>query len=192
MPFAPGLFGTHVGGCPSNPGTLAEVLVFEGKSEVGNTRFTRVIDQDVGGLDVPVDQPSGVGVMKCLGDDGNQFRRIPERRVELCPILTARSLPSTNFETTKQSRSSVRPTSKTGTMLGWSSRARMRASLRYASTSSGASDAFRVRHFDRYGAVKIIVVGKIDPSEPTLTETADDPVTPDLRGIAVRGFARIP
>ena len=27
-------------------------------------------------------------------------------------------------------------------------------------------------------------MGKIDPSEPALTQTADDPVTPDLRGIA--------
>ena len=75
-------------------------------------------------------------------------------------------------------------------MLGWSSLARMRASFRYASTSSGCGDAFRVRHLDRHGAVEVVVVGKIDPSEPALTQTADDPVTPDLRGIAVRGPTR--
>ena len=48
----------------------------------------------------------------------------------------------------------------------------------------GVSDAFRVRHLDRHGAVKIVIVGEINPSEPTLTETADDPVAPDPRGIA--------
>ena len=111
MSLAPGLLGAHVGGCPGQPATLAEVLVLEGQPEVGDAGFARGVDQDVGGLDVPVDQPPGVGVMQGLGDGGDQFRRIPEGRVELCSILTARSLPSTSFETTKQSPSSVRPTS---------------------------------------------------------------------------------
>ena len=38
--FAPGLFWAHVGGRPGVPRTLAEVLVFEGKTEIGKTRFT--------------------------------------------------------------------------------------------------------------------------------------------------------
>ena len=83
--FAPGLLGTHVGGCPRHPATLAEVLVSERKTEVGDTGFTRSVDQDVGGLDVPVDQPSAVGVMQCVGNRGDQFRRIPERQVEPVP-----------------------------------------------------------------------------------------------------------
>ena len=80
--FAPGLLGAHVGGRPSEPATLAEVLVLEGKPEVGDAGLARGVDQDVGGLDVPVDQPSGVGVMQGFGDRGDQFRRIPEGRVE--------------------------------------------------------------------------------------------------------------
>ena len=36
--FAPGLLGTHVGGCSSHPATLAEVLVLERKTEVGDDR----------------------------------------------------------------------------------------------------------------------------------------------------------
>ena len=34
--LAPGLLGAHVGGCSSQPATLAEVLVPEGKPEVGD------------------------------------------------------------------------------------------------------------------------------------------------------------
>ena len=37
--FAPGLLGAHVGGCASQPATLAEVFVFEGEPEVGDTGF---------------------------------------------------------------------------------------------------------------------------------------------------------
>ncbi len=83
MPFAPGLLGTHVGRRAGQPATLAEVLVSERKPEVGDTGFARSVDQDVGGLDVPVDQPSGVGVMQGVGDRGDQFRRIPEGRSSL-------------------------------------------------------------------------------------------------------------
>ena len=81
--LTPGLFGAHVGGCSSYPATLAEVLVLERKPEVGDTGFARCVDQDVGRLDVPVDQPSGVGVMQCVGNRGDQFRRIPEGRSRL-------------------------------------------------------------------------------------------------------------
>ena len=83
--FAPGLLGTHVGRCARQPATLAEVLILEGEPEVGDAGFARCVDQDVGGLDVPVDQPSGVGVMQCVGDGGDQFRRIPEGQVEPVP-----------------------------------------------------------------------------------------------------------
>ena len=76
-----------------------------------------------------MDQPSGVGVMQGFGDVATSSAE-SRKDGRACPILTARSLPSTSFETTKQSPSSVRPTSKTGTMLGWSSLARMRASFR--------------------------------------------------------------
>ena len=57
MPLAASLLGTHVRRSSSNPATLAEILVLECQTEVGNERLPRAIDQDVGGLDVPVDQP---------------------------------------------------------------------------------------------------------------------------------------
>ena len=78
MPFAPCLLGTHVGRCPSEPRPLAEVLVSERQPKVGNEGFARSVDQDVGGLDVPVDQTSGMGVMKGFGDRCHQCRRLVE------------------------------------------------------------------------------------------------------------------
>ena len=54
----------------------------------------------------------------------------------------------------------------------------------------GAGDSFRVWHLDGDRAVEVIVVSKIDPSEPALTEPTDDPIAPDFGGIAVRGAAR--
>ena len=83
--FAPGLLGTHVGRRARQPAPLAEVFILEGEPEVRHAGFARGVDQDVGGLDVPVDQPPGVGVMQGVGNGGNQFRRIPERRVEPVP-----------------------------------------------------------------------------------------------------------
>ena len=54
----------------------------------------------------------------------------------------------------------------------------------------GASDSFRVWHLDGDRAVEVIVVSEIDPSEPALTEPTDDPIAPNLGGIAVRRAAR--
>ena len=73
--FASGLLGTHVSRGPCrDAATLSEVLVSKRNTEVGETGFTRSVDQDVGGLDVPVDQPSAMGVVQCVGDRGDQSR----------------------------------------------------------------------------------------------------------------------
>ena len=59
-------------------------------------------------------------------------------------------------------------------MWGWSSLARMRASFEKRLHILGLSDSFRVRHLDGHGAVEVIVVSKIDPSEPALTQPSED------------------
>jgi hypothetical protein len=48
-------------------------------------------------------------------------------------------------------------------------------------------DSLGVWHLDGDRAIQVIVVSKIDPSEPALPEPMDDPVAPDLGGIAFRG-----
>ena len=57
----------------------------------------------------------------------------------------------------------------TGTIWGWSSLARIRASFKVCLDILGVRDSLGVGHLDRNGAVEVIVVSKIDPSEPALT-----------------------
>ena len=78
--LTPGLFRTHISGCSSHSGTLAEVFVSESETEVSNERFTRRVDQDIGGLDVSVDQSPCMGVMQRFGDCGNESRRLMKTR----------------------------------------------------------------------------------------------------------------
>ena len=67
---------------------------------------------------------------------------------------------------------------------GWSSRARIWASARYDSTSSGAGDPLGVGHLDRHRAVELVVVGQVDPAEAALAQQPDHPVAADLDWIA--------
>jgi len=76
--LATSLLGAHVSRGSSKSRSLAEVLVSEREPEVRDTGLARAVDQDVGGLDVPVDQPPGVGVVKRLGDQDDQFRLVTE------------------------------------------------------------------------------------------------------------------
>ena len=100
-------------------------------------------------------------VVKCLGDGGdNSAASAGENRFR--PIVCRRSVPSINLETMKHKPSSVRPTSKTGTMCGWSRLARMRASVRYASASvtrCGSGTLMATR------ALQVFVVAEIDDAE---------------------------
>ncbi len=76
MALAPGLLGAHEGGRPGHPGTLAEILVLECQAEVGDVRLPGSIHQDVGGLDVSMDQAARMSVVQGLGDRRHQIRRL--------------------------------------------------------------------------------------------------------------------
>ena len=80
VPLAPGLLGAHVGRRPGEPGSLAEVLVPQRQPEVGHVRLAVEVDQDVGRLDVPVDQVPRMGMVQRLGDRRHQLGRLPEGR----------------------------------------------------------------------------------------------------------------
>jgi len=168
MTFAPGLLGTHVGRCAGEPPTLAEVFILERQSEIGDTGFTRSVDQDVGGLDVPVDQPSGVGVVQGVGDRGNQFRRIPEGRSSLShPDRQIAALDELRHDeaesvfraTHVMDRHDVRMV-ELGEDSGFNKK---RLGI------LGMDDSFRVRNLDGDRTVEVVVVSQIDPSEPALT-----------------------
>src|SRR5439155_24786435 len=77
VPFAAGLLGTHVGGRAGEGGPGAELLLAQGLAEIADVGPARGVEQDVGRLDVAVDDAVLVGVVQGLrdGDDhGYGFR----------------------------------------------------------------------------------------------------------------------
>src|SRR4051812_39277182 len=76
MPLATGLLGTHVRRCPCNSGTSAEILFRERQSKVSEECVSRVVNQDVAGLDIPVDQTPGMSKVQGFGDRCHQSRRL--------------------------------------------------------------------------------------------------------------------
>ena len=83
MPLAPRLLGTHVGGRAGESGALAEVLLRRGQAEVGDARLALEVEQDVGRLDVAVDQAALWAWCSASATSGDQLRRLPERRPAL-------------------------------------------------------------------------------------------------------------
>ena len=75
MPFATGLFGTHVGGRPGVARPLAHILLAQGQPEIGHERLAALVEQDVARLDVPMHQTLLVGVVQRLGHRRHQFDR---------------------------------------------------------------------------------------------------------------------
>ena len=187
--FTPGLLGAHVGRCARQPAALAEVFILQGEPEVGHAGFARCVDQDVRGLDVPVDQPPGVGVMQCVGNGGNQLRRIPEGRANL--IHPDRQIAAFDELRHDETEPVFRATHvmdrhdvgmvQLGEDAGFNEK---------CLGILGASDSFGIRHLDGDRAVKVVVVSEIDPSEPALTEPTDDPIPPNFGGIDVGEVAR--
>ena len=80
MPFATGLFRTHVGGRPGVARPLAHVLLSQGQPEIGHERLAALVEQNVARLDVPMHQPLLVGVVQRLGHRRHQFDRFVQSR----------------------------------------------------------------------------------------------------------------
>ena len=100
VPLAPGLLGTHVGGRAGESVPLAEVLLREHQAEVGDARFALEVEQDVGRLDVAVDQVCAYGrggapraIRATISADSRNDGRP-------CWSRSARLLPGTYLETT--------------------------------------------------------------------------------------------
>ncbi len=67
-----------------------------GQAEVGNARSARAVQQDIGGLQVAVNDPLLVGVPDRQADGVQQFHRLPLRQVAR-RSRSARLGPSTSF-----------------------------------------------------------------------------------------------
>src|SRR5271157_2753759 len=127
--------------------------------------------------------------MQCVGNRGDQFRGISEGRLCLCnpcrQVAAFDELRDDEAETIRRP-SYVMDRHDVG-MVQFGEYAGFSEKRFYI---LGVSDSFRVWHLDGYGAVEVIVVSKIDPSEPALTQASEDRVTPDLLVIAAREATR--
>ena len=98
VPFAAGLFGTHVRGRAGVARRFAKVLFLQGQAEIGQVGMTRAVQQDIARFDVAVDDARA-------GARGATPRRWPPsvRRTEDAGRdsrkRTARLLPSMYLET---------------------------------------------------------------------------------------------
>src|SRR5262249_6448694 len=82
-----GLFGTHVGRRPGVARSLADVPLSQGQAEVSDIRLAAPVEQDVSGLDVPVDQPLAMSVVQGLGHGSHEFGCFAYRGPVLLDLL---------------------------------------------------------------------------------------------------------
>ena len=75
MSFTAGLLWTHVRRSSREPVFFAPVLFLQSQPKVRNEGLAGRVDQNVGRLDVAVNQPFAVGVMEGISDRGGQFYR---------------------------------------------------------------------------------------------------------------------
>ena len=189
MSLAARLLGAHVRGRSRQSAPLAEVLVLEGQPEVGDRGLTRGVDEDVGGLDVAVDQSPGVGVMQGVGDGGDQLRGLPERRSSLPD--PGRQVAAFHELGHDEAESVVRAADVEDRHDPGMVEPGQRPGFREKRLDIlGTTDAFRPRHLDGDWPVEVVVAGQVDPAEPALTQAPEDAVTVDPRGIAIRRATR--
>ena len=77
MPFATGLFGTHVGRRARVLRPLADVLFPECQTEIDDERLAVFADQNVARLHIPMHKSLLVGVVQSFGDGRHQFGGFP-------------------------------------------------------------------------------------------------------------------
>ena len=67
--------------------TRSRALAALNEAEIGDERLSRRVNQDVGGLDIPMDQAPRVGVMKGVGDSGNERSRLLKTSTSLLDLV---------------------------------------------------------------------------------------------------------
>ena len=100
MGLAAGLLGAHISERAHDGGLFSVVLLGEGDSEIGQVRDAFRIEQDIGRLDVPVDQVPAVGVGEGVGDGRDQSGRFVVRGTRVADPRGARLPPSMYSEIT--------------------------------------------------------------------------------------------
>ena len=187
MPFATGLFGTHVGGRPGILRSLADVLFSQCQPEIDDVRLAVLADQNVARLDVPMHQSLLVGVVQGLGHRRHQFGRFPvlqplllELRREIGPFDVLRD----DEAGTVLRAADIMHRHDAG-MVEIGDRAGL-GQIRLG--IFGLRDQLGVRHLDGDRPVQLLVVGQIDQAEAAFAQDLLDAVATD----PLRAPGRIP
>ena len=127
-----------------------------------------------------MEQPSGVGVVQCVGNGGNQFRRIPNGRSNL-------SNPDRQIAPFDELRDHEAETIVGASHVVDRNDVGMIKARNDAGFIQVCLDIFRARDslgswdFDRNRAIKIVIESQENLTEPALPKPSEDRVTSDLR-----------
>src|SRR5713226_3279857 len=88
MAFATSLLGRHVSRRSRKLQALAKILFLRGQAKINNIGLSRCIDQDVGRLNVPMNEPLAMSVVQRFRDGGYQACRLSERSPSLPDLLS--------------------------------------------------------------------------------------------------------
>ena len=180
--LATGLLWTHVGGRPGVAWPPADILLPQGQAEIRHERFAAVVEQDVAGLDVPVDQPLAVGVVQRLGHRRCEFRRFRHGGpVRLDALGQGAAVDELRDD-------------EAGVILG-AAHVVDGNDVRVVQAGDGAGfgpvgfgvfgpgDEPAVRHFDGHEPLQLLVVGEENPTETALAQDSLDPEAADAPGL---------
>src|SRR5262249_49104320 len=157
----------------------AEVLVAQGQAEVGDDGPAAGVEEDVGRLDVAVDQAALVGVVQGLGDLGDEVGRgrggkpaLPQPPGQVRPFDQVRD-------------GETQPVGGAADVVDGDDAGVVQAGEdaglgQVGIGLLGGSQAVAVRHLDGDGPAQGVVVAPVDDAEAAGAQAADDPVAAEV------------
>ncbi len=184
--LAPGLLGAHVGRSPGQPAFPAKVLLPERQPEVGYDRLVRRVEQDIGRLDVAVDQVPRMGVVQRLGDRRHQLGRLPKGHPALTqPVCQVGALDVLGDHVAQAGLGPAHVID--GHDVGMVELGEELGLGQVDRDVLGAGGPLGVGHLDRDRPAERVVLGQVDRPETASTQQPHYPVAADGRGKAGRG-----
>lgn len=186
VPFATGLFGTHVGRRARVLWSLADVLFPQSQTKIDDEWLAVFPDQNVARLHVPMHKPLFVGVVQGFRDRRHQFGRFPV----LEPLLLDLRREINTFDVLRDHVA--------GTVAGTVFRA---ADIEYGDDVRmielgdcprlgqirfrifGLGDQLSVWHFDGNQSLQMLIIGEIDKAEAPFAEDFLDAIATGPLGV---------
>jgi hypothetical protein len=121
--------------------------------------------------------------MQGVGDGGDEFRRIPERRSSLShPDRQVAAFDELRHDETKSVFRATHIEDRHDVGMVQLGEDAGLAEIGLDILIPG--DSFRIGHLDGHWSIDVVVMGQIDPAEPSPAQQADHPITADLSGLA--------